>query len=204
MTASESREAAIRSFDRFLSHLATIPDPRRAEGKLYQLPHILLFSILAIVTGANSYRGIRTFIKTHRRRLNKAFAIGWKRAPAHTAIRYILQGLNPTDVEKVFREHAADLNEDANASTRIVALDGKALKGSFDTFNDTKARQILSAFAADTALVLAHIEIDEKSNEIPAAQELLEELDVAGHIVTLDAMHCQKKLSKLPPPRRRT
>jgi hypothetical protein len=48
MTASESREAAIRSFDRFLSHLATIPDPRRAEGKLYQLPHVLLFSILAI------------------------------------------------------------------------------------------------------------------------------------------------------------
>src|SRR5580704_9063477 len=193
MTASESREAAIRSFDRFLSHLATIPDPRRAEGKLYQLPHVLLFAILAIVTGANSYRGIRTFIKTHRRRLNKAFAIGWKRPPAHTAIRYILQGLNPADVETAFREHAADLNDGAMpASMRIVALDGKALKGSFDAFNDDKARQILSAFAADTALVLAHIEIDEKSNEIPAVQKLLEELDVAGHIVTLDAMHCQK------------
>src|SRR5580658_6039442 len=161
MTASESREAAIRSFDRFLSHLATIPDPRRAEGKLYQLPHVLLFSILAIVTGANSYRGIRTFIKTHRRRLNKAFAIGWKRAPAHTAIRYILQGLKAADVEKVFREHAADLDGGAApVGVRIVALDGKALKGSFDAL---KARQILSAFAADTALVLAHIEIDEKS-----------------------------------------
>src|ERR1700693_1493080 len=110
MTASESREAAIRSFDRFLSHLATIPDPRRPEGKLYQLPHVLLFSILAIVTGANSYRGIRTFIKTHRLRLNNAFDIRWRRAPAHTAIRYILQGLNASNVEKGFREHAADLN----------------------------------------------------------------------------------------------
>src|SRR5271169_4968588 len=69
MTASESREAAIRLFDRFLSHLGTIPDPRRAEGKLYQLPYVLLFSILAIVTGADSYRGIRTFIKTHLQRL---------------------------------------------------------------------------------------------------------------------------------------
>ena len=165
----------------------------------------MLFAILAIVTGANSYRGIRTFIKTHRRRLNKAFAIGWKRAPAHTAIRYILQGLKAADVEKVFREHAADLDGGAApVGVRIVALDGKALKGSFDAFNDAKARQILSAFAADTALVLAHIEIDEKSNEIPAAQKLLEELDVAGHLVTLDAMHCQKKLSKLPPRRRRT
>jgi hypothetical protein len=185
-------------------------DPRRAEGKLYQLPYVLLFSILAIVTGANSYRGIRTFIEVHLKRLNKAFKIGWKRPPAHTAIRYILQGLNPADVEKVFREHAADLNSsEAATGKRILAFDGKALtlrqalRGSFDAFNDAKARQILSAFAVDTALVLAHIEIDEKSNEIPAVQKLLEELDVAGHIVTLDAMHCQKKHSKPPPTRRR-
>jgi hypothetical protein len=200
----------VNSFDPFLSHLGTVHDPRRAEGKLYQLPHVLLFSILAIVTGANSYRGIRTFIKAHLKRLNKAFKIGWKRPPAHTAIRYILQGLNPADVERVFREHAADLNSsEAATGKRILAFDGKALtlrqalRGSFDAFNDAKARQILSAFAVDTALVLAHIEIDEKSNEIPAVQKLLEELDVAGHIVTLDAMHCQKKHSKPPPTRRR-
>src|SRR6516164_8098412 len=54
----------VNSFDPFLSRLGSIHDPRRAEGKLYQLPYILLFSILAIVTGANSYRGIRTFTKT--------------------------------------------------------------------------------------------------------------------------------------------
>jgi hypothetical protein len=194
-------EVAVKSFERFLSLLATIHDPRRAEGKLYQLPYVLLFSILAIVSGANSYRGICTFIKVHRRKLNKAFKINWKRPPAHTAIRYILQGLTAADVEKAFREHAAQLNLDAAVSgARIVAFDGKALKGSFDGFNDAKAKQVLSAFAVDTALVLA--QIDEKSNEIPAVQKLLEELDVAGHIVTCDAMHCQKKPSK--PRQRRT
>ena len=191
----------MKSFERFLSLLATIPDPRRAEGKRYQLPHVLLFSILAIVSGANSYRGVRTFIMVHRQRLNKAFKLRWKRPPSYTAIRYILQGLSATDVEKVFREHAANLNLDVAGSTaRIIAFDGKTLKGSFDNFNDIKAKQVLSAFAVDTALVLAHIEIDEKSNEIPAVQKLLEELDVAGHIVTCDAMHCQKKPSKPPPP----
>jgi hypothetical protein len=164
----------------------------------------LLFSILAIVTGANSYRGIRTFIKVHLQRLNQAFKISWKRSPAHTAIRYILQGLDPADVERVFREHAADLNSSEAANgKRILAFDGKVLKGSFDAFNDAKARQILSAFAVDTELVLAHIEIDEKSNEIPAVQKLLEEINVAGHIVTLDAMHCQKKRSKPPLTHRR-
>jgi hypothetical protein len=68
------------------------------------------------------------------------------------------------------------------------------LKGSFDAFNDVKARQVLTGFAVDAALVLGHIEIDEKSNEISAVQKLLEELDAAGKIVTLDAMHCQKTL----------
>jgi len=86
-------EVALKSFERFLSLLTTIHDPRRAEGKLYKLPYVLLFSILAIVSGANSYRGICTFIKVNRRKLNKAFKISWKRPPAHTAIRYILQGL---------------------------------------------------------------------------------------------------------------
>jgi hypothetical protein len=157
------------------------------------LPYILLFSILAIVTGANSYRGIRTFIKTHLKRLNKAFQIDWKRPPAHTAIRYILQGLDP-HVEAVFREHAANVNSSEATGGKISTFDSKVLKGSFDAFNDVKARQMLSAFAIDTALVLAHIEIDEKSNEIPAVQKLLEELDVAGKIVTLDAMHCQKNI----------
>src|SRR5271154_6063023 len=118
----------MKSLEPFLSHLGTIRDPRRAEGKRYQLSHVLLFSILAIVSGANSYRGICTFIKVHRRKLNKAFKISWKRPPAHTSIRYILQGLSAADVEKVFREHAADLNlTPADSSARIIAFDGKTL-----------------------------------------------------------------------------
>lgn len=194
----------MKSFQRFLSLLATIPDPRRAEGKLYKLPHVLLFSILAVVSGANSYRGVWTFIKVHRRKLNEAFEINWKKAPVHTSIRFILQGLKAEDVEKAFRDHAAKLNDDETiGGVRALAVDGKVLKGSFDAFNDARARQMLSAFATDTALVLAHIEIDEKSNEIPAAQKLIEELDLAGRIVTLDAMHCQKKPSRPRRPRTR-
>jgi len=192
----------LKSFERFLLLLATIPDPRRAEGKLYLLPHVLLFSILAIVSGANSYRGVRTFIKMHRVKLNKAFKISWKRPPAHTAIRYILQGLRAAEVENAFREHAARLNDiAASPGARVVAFDGKTLKGSFDSFNDAKARQVLSAFAADTALVLAHVEIDEKSNEIPAVQKLLMELNLTDRLVTCDAMHCQKKPSRRQPSR---
>lgn len=187
-------------FSPLLDVLADVPDPRRAEGKLYKLPHVLLFSILAIVTGCNSYRGIVTFIDVHRHRLNAAFSLKWRRAPAHTAIRYILQGLDPAALEVIFRRHAALLQAArATPGQGSIALDGKTLRGSFDKFRDRTAAQVLSAFATDTALVLAHVDITEKSNEIPAAQTLLAELGVAdGAIVTLDALHCQKNTSRSP------
>ena len=183
-------------FSPLLDVLADVPDPRRAQGQLYKLPYVLLFSVLAIVTGCNTYRGIVTFIDVHRRRLNAAFSLQWKRAPAHTAVRYILQGLDPAAVEVAFRRHAAQLQAGrATPGQGSIALDGKTLRGSFDKFNDRAAAQVLSAFATDTALVLAHLDIAEKSNEIPAAQALLAELGLTpGAIVTLDALHCQKNI----------
>ena len=190
------QEVALATFSPLLDLLAEVPDPRRAEGKLYKLPYVLLFSILAIVSGCNSYRGIVTFIAVHRRRLNAVFGLKWRRAPAHTAIRYILQGLDPATVEAAFRRHAALLQAaSATPGQGSIALDGKTLRGSFDKFHDRAAAQVLSAFATDTALVLAHVDIAEKSNEIPAAQVLLAQLGVAGDtIVTLDALHCQKNI----------
>lgn len=130
------------AFAPLLGLLEQVPDPRRAEGKLYKLPYVLLFSILAIVSGCNSYRGIITFIDLHRRRLNAVFGLNWRRAPAHTAVRYILQGLEPTEVEKVFRHHAALLQAArAMPGKTSIALDGKTLRGSFDNFHDRAAAQ---------------------------------------------------------------
>jgi hypothetical protein len=188
----------VDAFAPLLGLLAEVPDPRRGQGKIYKLPHVLLFSILAIVTGSNSYRGIVTFIDVHRQRLNAAFGLSWRRAPAHTAIRYILQGLDPAEVEAVFRRHAARLQAVRGTPGQgSIALDGKALRGSFDAFHDRAAAQVLSAFATDTALVLAHANVAEKSNEIPAAQKLLAQLNIpTGALVTLDALHCQKNISK--------
>ncbi len=188
------------AFAPLLGLLEGVPDRRRGQGQLYKLPHVLLFSILAIVTGCNSYRGIVTFIDVHRHKLNATFGLKWRRAPAYTAIRYILKGLDPADVEVAFRRHASLLQAArATPGKGSIALDGKTLRGSFDNFHDRAAVQVLSAFATDTALVLAHVDIAEKSNEIPAAQTLLAELGVADDvIVTLDALHCQKNTSRSP------
>ena len=182
----------------FLNLLSQIPDPRRAQGKKWRLGPVLLATILAILSGATSYRRVHRFIQAHRKRLNKAFGFGWKSAPAYSSVRTILHGLDGADVERVFRAHAAELSgtepgEDVDAMP-VVAIDGKALRGSFDAFNDRRAAHVLSAFAVDDALILGHLQVGEKENEIPAAQAMIEALGLEGRLFTLDAMHCQKKL----------
>jgi hypothetical protein len=52
----------VTAFAPLLGLLEEVPDHRRAEGKVYQLAHVLLFSILAIVSGGNSYRSIATWL----------------------------------------------------------------------------------------------------------------------------------------------
>ena len=180
-----------------LSLFSQVADPRRGQGKMYPLAPILLFTVLAMLAGARSYRQVHAFIQAHLDRLNSAFGLSLRRAPAYTSVRFILHGLDAGQMERVFRDHAAGLVEcpapDANIPV-TVAIDGKTLRGSFDAFHDRKAAHVLSAFAADGQIILAHVAVSQKSNEIPAAQNMIATLGLTGRLFTLDAMHCQKNI----------
>lgn len=173
------------------SFLFKVTDHRRSQGQRYQLGHILLFTILAILSGADSYRKVQKFMVAHYDRLNELFELDWKRRPAHTTIRDIIQGTSGPELEQSFRQYSQGLaeNDDPNL---FIGCDGKVLRGSFDRFQDQKAVQILSAFATNSHIILAHEEVAAKTNEIPTAQALLKELGLSGYIFTFDALHCQK------------
>ena len=148
-----------------------IPDPRRRQGRRYPLAHLLLFSVLAVLAGAASYRGILTFIAVHRERLNATFGSRFRRVPAVNTLRGLFQALEPAELEAAFRRHARGLHERASApGARVIALDGKTLKRSFDHLNDQAAAHVLSAFAGDAALILAHQEVRAAPEEVSAAQ----------------------------------
>lgn len=180
-------------FSRLIQALQDVPDPRRAQGKRYPLPYLLLFTVLALLSGARSYRGIITFLEQRRELLNVQFGVDLKRAPAVNTLRTVLQALETETLEEALRRHAKSLLPAGKPGERpAIALDGKTLRGSFDHINDRKAAQTLTAFASESAIVLAHTEIDDKSNEIPAAQQMIRDLGLTGVILTADAMHCQK------------
>ena len=182
-------------FSRLLIALQDVRDPRRARGKRYPLPHLLLFTVLALLSGARSYRGIIIFLDQRREHLNRHFGITLKRAPALNTLRHVLHALDTANLEEVLRGHAKGLlPQPADGERTAIALDGKALRGSFDHLNDRKAAQTLTAFASEAAIILAHTEIDDKSNEIPAAQQMIRDLGLTGVLFTADAMHCQKNI----------
>src|SRR5919112_1180220 len=139
-------------------------------------------------------RRIRLFIGVHRERLNATFGARFRRAPAVNTLRALVHALDPAEIEAAFRRHAEHLGDaTAPPGRRVIALDGKTLRGSFDHLDDQAAAQVLSAFASDAALILAHQEIA-AGEEIAAAQALIEQLGLRGVLFTADALHCQKNL----------
>ncbi len=176
-----------------LAALAEVPDPRRAQGQSYSMSHLLLFSVLAVLTGATSYKRIIAFIALQRERLNVVFGACFRRAPAVNTLRHLFLTLSRDDLEAAFRRHVCDLNaHSTQEALRTVALDGKTLRGSFDHLTDRKAVHVLSAFASDAALILAHQELAGASDEIAAVPRLMAELSLTGVLFTADALHCQK------------
>lgn len=79
-------------------------------------------------------------------------------------------------------------------SQEIIAFDGKQSRNSSDKKNGKRAINMVSALAIENRLILGQKKVEGKSNEITALPELIEVLDLAGCIVTIDAMGCQTKI----------
>ena len=114
--------------------LAEVPDPRRAQGRRHGMRHLLLFSVLAVLTGATSYKKIIAFMALQRERLNVVFGACFRRAPAVNTLRRLVLALGRDDPEAAFRHHARDLNaRPAPEALRTVALTAKRCAAALTT-----------------------------------------------------------------------
>lgn len=178
-----------------LEYLKQIPDHRRGQGRMFDLPHVLLFSILAIASGADSYRKMAIFIEENFNVLKKEYDLKWKRPPCYNSLRHIIHGLHQSETEKVFRSYSRKISTFEKGALNVISLDGKALKHSFDNVIDQRFKQILSAFSPKQNIILAHEKIGvSKENEINVAIKLLKNLNIDNVIYTLDALHTQKNV----------
>lgn len=178
--------------DPLIELLSCVTDSRRQQAKRYVLANILLFCIFGFLCGAKSYKALCSFIEERFALLQAAFPSKMTRAPAPSTLWRIIGLVDGGTLEAVFRRHAALQHAALGGGPgEVVAHDGKSLKGSYDTANDTKMSQLLRAFAVGTQIILGHVAIKIKRNEIPAMQALVRELGLAEVLCTADAMHCQ-------------
>ena len=103
--------------------------------------------------------------------------------------------MNSQNLESIFRKHAEVLSSCnlLDGEQVELAFDGKVIRGSFDHFKDQSAIQFLSIFCTNSNLILAHEEIECKTNEIPVAQEIIKDLKKKNVLYTCDALSCQTK-----------
>lgn len=108
--------------------------------------------------------------------------------PDSDAFRRVFERINPEALSECLYDWLGRHWE----PRKVVAIDGKTICGSRSKSH--KAYHVVSAFAAENQLVLGELVVEEKSNKITAVPELLDTLNVAGSIVTADAMSCQKAI----------
>jgi predicted transposase YbfD/YdcC len=180
--------------DPLIEMLACVTDSRREQAKRYGLANILLFCIFGFLCGAKSYKTLCSFIEERFGLLQAAFPSKMKRAPVPSTLWRIIGLVAGGTLEAVCRRHAMSQHAALGGGPgEVVAHDGKSLKGSYDTASDKKMSQLLRAFAVGTDIILGHVAIMVKSNEIPAMQALVRELGLAEVLCTADARHCQLK-----------
>ena len=172
--------------------LGEVPECRFARGKRYPLNSILALAVAARMAG---YRGVTAFaqfaalLTQEQLEAVGAFYSPSKRrytAPSIATFHNILAALPPETLDNAIGRWTGQ-NGTAHAP---VAMDGKDLRGASKQTQDGR-RMMVAAVEHRTGVVLGQVEVDSRSNEIPAVRELSGSLDLAGRIVTMDAMHAQ-------------
>jgi len=176
-----------------LDFFADLPDPRVERTKLHKLEDILVITICAVICGAEGWNEIELFGQSKQQWL-KTFLELPNDIPSHDTFARVISSIKPDDFEQRFQRWTQAMAE--NTDEKIIAIDGKTLRRSFDNANGKAAIHMVSAWACDNKMVFGQIATDEKSNEITAIPKLLEMLILDGSVVTIDAMGCQKKIAE--------
>jgi predicted transposase YbfD/YdcC len=108
--------------------------------------------------------------------------------PSHDTFGEVYAAIDTDHFSVCFSRWVADLA--TLTEGEVIAIDGKCLRRSMDKASKKAAIHMVSAWAQHNNLVLGQVKVDDKSNEITAIPKLLSRLDIAGAVVTIDAMGC--------------
>lgn len=176
-----------------VDHLSEIDDPRMDRTKRHKLIDILVIGVVGTLCGADSWEDVETIAEEKHEWLSGFLQLP-NGVPSHDTISRVFNRIRADEFETCFFNWVADVVKLTNGE--VVAIDGKRVRGSYDSASGRSAIHMVSAWAQENSVVLGQVKVDDKSNEITAIPKLLELLDLRGCIVTMDAMGCQTEIAE--------
>ena len=190
--AAVSPGSAKQGSDVSITHyFAKLKDPRRRHRRVHPLQNVIVIALCAVIAGAQDWQEIETFGKRRRDWLRRFLDLS-QGVPSHDTYERVFNRIKPQAFQACFRAWVQAIT--AAIDIKHVAIDGKTLGGSGSA--KLGPLHLVSAWATAQHLSLGQVAVDAKSNEITAIPALLEMLDIAGALVTIDAMGCQKAIAR--------
>jgi predicted transposase YbfD/YdcC len=178
------------------SYFESLSDPRHTRNRKHLLVDIVVIAVCGIICGCDGPTAIHRWAKHREAWLAQHLALP-NGIPSRDCIRRLLRALKPEAFQRCFQAWIRDtIPTDTDGPDRLVAIDGKSCRRSHDGAKDLGALHIVSAWASEQGIALGQVATDAKSNEITAIPQLLEQIDLVGTLITIDAMGCQKEIVK--------
>jgi predicted transposase YbfD/YdcC len=181
-----------------VKHFESLPDPRQDRNRRHRLVDVIVIAVCGVMVGCEGPTAIALWAQTKREFLATFLELPGG-LPSRDCLRRVLSLLKPEAFQRCFQEWIADCctsGDDDDDDARHIAIDGKTMRRSHDGRRGLGPLHIVSAWASAQGLALGQLATEEKSNEITAIPALLDQIDVAGAVVTIDAMGCQKEIAQ--------
>ena len=182
-----------RFSSKLLDEIRHIDDPRTQREPNHLLIDIVTIAILATLAGADNMTAVETYGKAKGAWLSTFLELP-NGIPSHDTFSRVFNLIDPEQFNRFFERLIKHITDQLNI--KLIHIDGKTLRGSYDREHQIKALHSVSAWASEHQLVLAQQRVEGKSNEITAIPHLLELLSLEGAIITLDAMGTQRAIAE--------
>lgn len=173
-----------------ISIFEKLPDPRGASPNFkYSLTSVVFIVTVTMLCGADDWEEMAAFAEEMRDWIGQYVDVT-EGIPSAITLERIMSLIEPTALEAMLREIAHLFRK--QISDDVIAIDGKSLCGSANKTDNKRAVHLLHAWSCENRICLAQVKVDDKSNEITAICDLMDQLFLKGTIITTDALNTQK------------
>ena len=180
--------------EELLNWMEYIEDVRQARKVRHKLKDILVIVLFATLANADDWVEMELFAKEYQDFLRKYIELR-NGIPSHDTLNRVMGMLSPEVLQQLYSKWQELLNRDeGEALKKIICIDGKTMRS--NKRKEGKPSHIVSAWSREDGFCLGQKAVEEKSNEITAIPKLLEQIQIKGQIVTIDAMGTQKEIAE--------